>query len=99
MGRPDARLECTKDLEDFMLFIGTGMKGKKGDDYYFKRRNRKGKGRDQQKQLTAVYNSVRNAWNNFCAWCADNGHPISPENKEHMTKVRHALSTLICSQY
>lgn len=99
MGRPDARLEYTKDLEDFMLFIGTGMKGKKGDDYYFKRRNRKGKGRDQQKQLTAVYNSVRNAWNNFCAWCADNGHPISPENKGHMTKVRHALSTLICSQY
>jgi hypothetical protein len=48
MGRPDARLECTKDLEDFMLFIGTGMKGKKGDDYYFKRRNRMDKGRDQK---------------------------------------------------
>jgi hypothetical protein len=79
-----------------MLFIGTGMKGKKGDDYYFKRRNRKGKGRDEKKQLTAVYNSVRNAWNNFCAWCVDNGHPISLENKEHMTKVRRESSAVVC---
>ncbi|KAF2430747.1 hypothetical protein EJ08DRAFT_679030 [Tothia fuscella] len=44
IGRPDTRLECTKDLEDFMLFIRTGIKGKKGDDYYFKRRNIKDNG-------------------------------------------------------
>jgi hypothetical protein len=67
IGRPDARLDYSNDLEDFMLFVRTGMKGKKGDDYYFKRHNRKGNGRDEKKQLTAVYNSVQNAWNNFCA--------------------------------
>jgi hypothetical protein len=99
MSHPEATLDCTKDLEDFMLFVGTGMKGKKGDDFYFRRRNQKGKGYDEKKQLTAVYKSVRNAWNNFCAWCAENGHPISPSDKEHMTKVCCTSDEMICSWF
>ena len=70
-----------------MLFVGAGMKGRKGDDHYFKQSNKRGKGNERKKKTNAVYRSVRSAWNQFCSWCADNGHPISPENKEHMTKV------------
>jgi hypothetical protein len=97
MKNADASLDCAKDLEDFMLFVGTGMKGRKGDDHYFQQRNKKKRGHDKKKQLAAVYNSVRNAWNNFCVWCADSGHPISPHNKEHMTKVSHNLNALTLS--
>jgi hypothetical protein len=95
MGRPDAKLECTKDLEDFMLFVRTGMKGKKGDNYYFKRYNRKRNGRSDENQLAAVYNSVQNAWNNFCAWYAENEHSISSKIKKHRIKVRRELSTTV----
>jgi hypothetical protein len=32
----DVSLDYAEDLKDFMLFIGTGIKSRKGDDYYFK---------------------------------------------------------------
>ena len=53
--------------------------------------NRRGKDNEKDKKTNAVYRSVRSAWNQFCSWCADNGHPISQENKEHMTKVSSML--------
>ncbi|KAH8751018.1 hypothetical protein BGZ57DRAFT_934599 [Hyaloscypha finlandica] len=36
LSQPDASLDCVKNLGDFMLFVGAGMEGRKGDDYYFK---------------------------------------------------------------
>jgi benzoyl-CoA reductase/2-hydroxyglutaryl-CoA dehydratase subunit BcrC/BadD/HgdB len=82
-----------KDLEAFMIMVGAGMKGVKGDDYYFNQpssdddEDEKDE-EEKDKEVRATYQSVRNAWNNFCGWCQQKGHPISPENKEYMTKVR-----------
>lgn len=94
-GHPGATTDHVESLEDFMLMVATGIKGRKGDDYYFngtttsededeedERTKKKAKG------LRAVYQTVRNSWNNFCGWCKRMGHPISPENKEYMTEVR-----------
>jgi len=34
-GYPEPSVSCVGDLEDFMVFVGAGMQGRKGDDYYF----------------------------------------------------------------
>jgi hypothetical protein len=40
-----------------MLFVGAGMKGRKGDDYYFKQQNRREKDKERDKKTNAVYRS------------------------------------------
>lgn len=70
-----------------MFFVGAGIKGKKGDDYYYDRQKREARRNNAGKELEAGYGTARNAWNNFCGWCKRKGHPISDENKEHMTQV------------
>jgi len=95
IGHPGASFDCLRDLEDYQLFQTAGMKGKKGDDYYFKPHNRRDKGNKGKKQVRPVYKSARSAWNQFCAWCADEGHPISAEHKAHMTQVRALVDKLV----
>jgi hypothetical protein len=92
--RPTASAHCKKDLEDFMLFVATGMQGKKGDDYYFNEpamsEGEQGEhieGWRHEADVKAVYGSVRGAWKTFLAWRRDIGHPVSEENMKHMTKV------------
>ncbi|KAH8762696.1 hypothetical protein F5882DRAFT_477151 [Hyaloscypha sp. PMI_1271] len=43
---------------------------------------------DSSKQYKASKQRQGHRW---AVWCADNGHPISPENKEHITK--HHIAT------
>jgi len=97
--RPEASFNCLKDLEDYQLFQTAGMKGKKGNDYYFKQRNRRSKDNVRKRQIRPVYKSARSAWNQFCAWCADEGHPISAKHKAHMTQVKVLVNKLVFRPY
>lgn len=88
-------MNCVDDLQDFMLMVATGVKGRKGDDYYFNESTTSEdedeedeKGKKEEKELRGSYQYVRNCWNHFCGWCKRMGFPISSENKEVMTKVR-----------
>jgi hypothetical protein len=75
-----------------MLVIATGIKGKKGDDYYFNDSSNEDEDEGKEKkELAAVYQTVRNYWNNFCSGCRKMGYSVSFEHKEEMTKVRFSF--------
>ena len=74
-GHPEPSVSRVGDLEDFMLFVGSGMKGKKGDDYYFNHPS-VNESEDEKEELKASYQSFRNGWNNFCGLCKRMGHPV-----------------------
>jgi hypothetical protein len=69
------------DLEEFMTFAVNGIKGRRGDDHYFKRRTNKDTSKQRVKK--PVRGTARKSWNHFSGWCRRMGHPISPEYGTH----------------